>query len=150
MIPPTTVFSVETPQPSRALRVGLWAAQIFLAVGFAASGAVKATQPIDMLVQGMQMRWVSAVPEALVRLIGVAELLGAAGLLLPSLTRIRPRLTPAAAVALALLMVLAAGFHASRQEAFMVPVNVLLGGLAVFVAWGRLTRAPLPARDIHG
>lgn len=76
--------------------------------------------------------------------------LGAAtsGMVLPSVTRIRPRirpvLTPLAGVAI--VMVLAGGMHAVRGELQMVPINVLLGGLAVFVAWGRFKKAPIEPR----
>jgi len=144
MIPSTAEF--EAPRPPKALRYSLWAVQIFLALGFAASGAAKATQPIDVLVRQMQMLWVPAVPVWLVRFTGVAELLGAAGLILPAATRIQPRLTALAGAGLVTLTLFAAAFHASRGETFMLPVTFLLSGLAAFVVWGRLSPARIPAR----
>jgi len=61
------------------------------------------------------------VPRALVQAIGIAEILGALGLILPAATGIYPWLTPVAAVALALLMFLAAVFHALRHEKAEAP-----------------------------
>jgi hypothetical protein len=79
-------------------------------------------------------------------LIGVCELLGAIGLVVPAATRVLPALTPVAASALALVMVLAAGTHFSYGEFPVIGVNVVLGGLAAFVAWGRFRRAPIAPR----
>ena len=84
-----------------------------------------------------------AVPVTLARFIGAAEIVGALGLLLPALTRIRPSLTPMAAGGLATIMVLATVVHLVRGEMSLVPVNLVLGGLAVFVWWGRTQKAPI-------
>jgi putative oxidoreductase len=86
------------------------------------------------------------VPRWLVRFIGTSELLGALGLILPAAMRIKPVLTGFAALGLLTIMVLAALFHASRGEFGMLRVNSVLGALAAFVAWGRLKKAPIPAR----
>ena len=83
------------------------------------------------------------VPLALVRFIGISELLGAVGLILPALTKIKPLLTPLAALGLLTIMILAMGFHVSRGEAGTLPFNIVLGGLAAFVAWGRTSKAPI-------
>ncbi len=131
-------------RPRRALRLTLWVAQGLLAAAFAASGLMKLTQPVAVL--AAQMPWVASVPAALVRLIGAAELAGALGLVLPSLTRIRPRLTMLAALGLVAVMGLASAFHLSRGEGVMLPVNLVLAALAAFVAWGRSTAAPIAPR----
>ncbi|MBM4368072.1 MAG: DoxX family protein [Deltaproteobacteria bacterium] len=102
-----------------------------------------ATPVSELLANGMN--WVSYTPEPLVRFIGVSELLGAVGLVVPAATRIQPRLTTWAAGGLVTVMVLAAFTHLTHREAAMVPVNVVLGGLAAFVAWGRSVKAPAPA-----
>jgi putative oxidoreductase len=81
----------------------------------------------------------------LLRSIGLAELAGALGLL-PSLTRIRPNLTPLAALGLIAVMVLAIPFHLSRGEAMMLPMNPILAVLAGIIAWGCTRKAPLQAR----
>ena len=86
-------------------------------------------------------------PAPLVRVIGVCELLGAIGLLLPAATRIRPELTPAAATGLTTVMALAIAFHLYRGDAggrFILPAA--LGLVAAFVAWARFRRAPIVPR----
>jgi len=133
----------STAAPAKGLTIGLWVAQALLALAFGLAGAMKTMTPIAELAQ--KLPWVTDLPN-LVRFIGVSELLGAFGLILPAATRIRPILTPIAAMGLVLVMVLAAGFHVLRGEAQALPVNVALGGLAAFVAWGRLRKAPITPR----
>ena len=137
----TTLAESERGAP---LRAGLWTAQIALAMMFGLAGWMKSTLPIPEL--SSKMAWVSAVPGPLVRFIGAAELAAAAGLLLPALTRILPALTPIAGAGLTVLMVLAGAFHLSRGEAAVVPMNVVLGALAAFVAWGRFGKARIAPR----
>ena len=140
----TTAAYAPAARPRRALHIGLWVVQVLLAGMFLMTGTMKLSQPISAL--GAQMAWVTAVPPALVRFIGAAELAGALGLILPSLTRIRPRLTVLAALGLVVVMVLASGTHLSRGEGGMVPMNLVLAALAAFVAWGRSKAAPIAPR----
>lgn len=126
------------------MKIALWIAQALLALAFLASGAMKLTQPLATL--AASMAWAADVPEMMVRFIGLAEVLGALGLLLPAATRILPRLTPLAATLLAVVMLLASVFHLARGEAMMVPVALVLAALLAFVAWGRAARAPLAPR----
>ena len=70
------------------------------------------------------------------------ELLGGIGLILPAVTHILPWLTVAAAIGLALVMISAAIFHASRREFSIIGFNIVLLLLAAFVVIGRLTLAP--------
>lgn len=140
----TTASTHTAPQSRRALHVTLWAVQILLAIAFGMSGLMKLMQPVADL--AAQMPWVASVPAALVRFIGAAELAGALGLVLPALTRIRPRLTALAALGLVVVMLLATLVHASRGEFGMLPVNLVLGALAAFVAWGRSKAAPIAPR----
>jgi putative oxidoreductase len=137
-------MSLPNEQPSKALHVALWIAQVLLALAFGMAGAMKTTRPIAEL--AAQMAWVGRFSPGVVRFIGTMELLAAVGLLLPSVTRVRPVLTPLAAVGLIAIMVLAAGHHLMHGEAKMVPINAVLGALAAFVAWGRFAKAPIPAR----
>lgn len=123
--------------------IALWAAQMVLAAMFGLAGAMKTFTPMDKLAQ--MLPWVASVP-ALARFIGIAELAGAIGLVAPAATRIAPMLTPMAALGLLVVMVLAAGFHVLRGELHAVPVNVVLGSLAAFVAWGRLRKLPIEPR----
>jgi putative oxidoreductase len=131
-------------RPSKALHVALWVVQGLLGAMFLAVGAMKATQPIAALVD--TLGWPAAVPAALVRVIGVAEFLGGLGLILPAAIRVKPMLTPLAGVGLAMVLVLAAIFHISRGELGALPLPLVLGGLAAFVAWGRAVKAPIAPR----
>jgi hypothetical protein len=106
---------------------------------------MKTTQPIPALA-GM-MVWPGDVPPVLVRFVGIVEILGAAGLILPSLFRILPGLTPLAAAGLSLVQILAMIFHLVRGEAAMAwPLNIVLLALALFILWGRWKRAPIAPR----
>ncbi len=127
------------------MNIALWIVQVGLALAFFMAGAMKVMTPLDEL--AAQMSWVSAVPDFVPRLAGTVEILGAIGLILPSVTRILPRLTPIAAMGLVTVMVLAAGLHISLAEFGMLGPNVVLGALAAFVAWGRLKRHPIVDRS---
>lgn len=107
---------------------------------------MKLTAPIDELAQ--TMTWVTALPVWLVRFIGLVEIAGALGLVLPALTRIQPQLTPLAGAALVLVMLLATVFHIVRGEFGLVLPNIVLMVLAGLVAYGRgklLPISPKPA-----
>jgi putative oxidoreductase len=136
--------AIDTIKPAKALNIFLWVSQALLAAMFVMAGWGKATQPIAQL--AAKMPFAAEVPEALVRFIGLSELAGAVGLLLPALARVRPSLTPLAALGLFTIMALAAVFHAARGEAGAIVVNVVLGGVAAFIAWGRYKKVPIAPR----
>jgi hypothetical protein len=82
-----------------------------------------------------------------IRFIGLCELAGAIGIILPAATRILPFLTPLAALGFVTIQVLAIGFHAIRGETAMSwPINALLLGLSLFVLWGRTRKLPIQPR----
>jgi hypothetical protein len=143
-------IAAETPNlapartGSKTLNVALWGTQLVLAAMFGMAGFMKTTAPMDVLAQ--KLVWPGALPEGLVRFIGTAEFLAAVGLILPAVTRIRPMLTPLAATGLVVVMALAVPFHLSRGELQALAVNIPLGALAAFVAWGRLKKAPILPR----
>ena len=137
----------QQQQRSKALHITLWIAQVILAAMFLMSGFMKLSQPIDQL--SKMLPWAAQVPEALVRFIGVAEVLGAVGLILPSLLRIQPKLTPIAAVGLALVMLFAVIFHISRGETPMIGMNFVLIAIAAFIAWGRFKKAPIAPKSAN-
>jgi putative oxidoreductase len=112
------------------MNLALWVVQGLLALAYLAAGVMKSTQPIAKLGE--------AVPPGLVRFIGVVEILGALGVVLPLATGVLPGLTVAAAIGLAAVQLCAAVFHASRSEFRAIPVNLVLLILALFVAYGRL------------
>jgi uncharacterized membrane protein len=119
------------------VNTALWVIQALVAAAFLLAGALKAFQPLETLTK----RYVSLSPP-LVRFIGVAEILGGLGLILPMLTGIVPALTIAAAVGLVLIMVLAAIYHLRRGEFSRAPTSIVLGILAVVVVYGRLAVVP--------
>lgn len=129
---------------SPVLNVSLWIAQGLMAAAFLMAGATKTLQPPDALVAA-GMGFAAYTPVAVIKFIGISEVLGAIGLILPSALRIQPILTPIAAAALLVVMVLAAGMHAVNGEPG-IPVNVVLGAILGFIAWGRAVGAPLSAR----
>ena len=119
----------------------LWVLQILLALAFFMAGAMKLMTPIAELSQ--MMGWVEASPDWLVRFIGLAEVLGALGLIMPAATRIQPILTPIAAACLTVVMVLALLTHLTRGEYPEMIAPIVLGIMAVFVAYGRFKLAPI-------
>ena len=128
---------------SKGLHIALWVAQGLLATAFFMAGFMKLTMPINELAAN-GMSFVDAFSEGMVRFIGISELIGAIGLLLPALLRIKPILTPIAALGLATVMVLAAIYHITHSEP-PVP-NFILLALASFVAWGRFKKVPIQSK----
>jgi putative oxidoreductase len=124
--------------------VGLWILQALLGALFFMAGYSKVSTPVADL--AAQMSWVNHYSESMVRFIGAAEIAGGIGLVLPTATRVLPVLTPAAAAALAILMGLAAEYHLDHDEASLIGVNIVLGGLALLICWGRLKKAPVEKR----
>ena len=118
------------------MNLALWIMAIVLAAVFAGSGLMKQFVPKDKLVTSGQ-GWAQDFSPTSIRLIGLAEILGAIGLVLPAAVHIAPVLVPLAAIGLILVMVGATVVHARRNEPMNIAVNVVLIALAAFVAWGR-------------
>jgi hypothetical protein len=118
----------------------LWLIQVLLAAAFVFSGGMKLILPVENLAK--RMTWANGYALIGVRFIGLAELLGGIGLLLPPITGVDPWLTPVAAACLGFVMLLAAIFHVARREISKLPPSVVLGVLATFAAYGRLVLAP--------
>ena len=118
------------------MNLALWIVAMVLAAVFTGSGLLKQLVPKDKLAASGQS-WAQDYSQSSIRLIGLAEILGAIGLVLPAAVHIAPILVPLAAVGLALVMVGAIVVHARRKEPMNIAVNVVLIALAVFVAWGR-------------
>lgn len=117
------------------MNIALWVVQVFLAGMFVMAGTMKATRPKEALVKSLP--WVEDFSPAMVRFIGVVEVLGGIGLILPALTGIAPVLTPLAAVGFAVIMILAVIVHVRRREYGGSVFNVVLLALSLFIAWGR-------------
>jgi uncharacterized membrane protein YphA (DoxX/SURF4 family) len=122
------------------MNVVLWILQIVLGVYFFVTGVVHFIVPPGL---PEPMAWMYELPPVLHWLSGLAEILAGLGLVLPGLTRIQPRLTPLAAAGLVLVMLGAAIWHLSRGEYPNIAMNLLLGALAGFVAYGRWRLRPL-------
>lgn len=116
------------------MNVTLWIVQIILAAGFIYSGWMK-TVRIES--SKKTWAWVNNVPKTLVVLIGIAELLGALGLILPWALNIAPVLTPISAIALTAVALLGMLFHIQRKEYREIGVNIFFVVLALIVAIGR-------------
>jgi hypothetical protein len=140
----TTASTRPTAQPSKALNVALWIVQGLLALTFVGTAIWKVATPIPDL--SATMPWMGQVSPSFLYATALFDLLGGLGVLLPSLTRIRPGLTVLGALGCAALMVGAIVFHISRGEAASTPFNFFLVALALFVAWGRRSRAPIAPR----
>ena len=126
------------------MNVALWIVQVLVAAAFIVSGWGKISFPYSQLTA--QIPWGSAVSEPMFRFIGVSEVLGGLGVILPAATRIKPWLTPLAAAGLVLIMVLAMIFHIVRGEFYLLPWNIGFGAPALFVAWGRWKKVPIAPR----
>ena len=120
---------------SRSMNIALWVAQALLAAFFLLAGWNHGLRPVAEVAQ--QAKWAADVPVGLLRFIGFAEIAGAIGVILPWLTGIRPALTSLAAAGLALIMVLAFGFHIMRGETGIIGMHAVVAAIAIFVASGR-------------
>ncbi len=116
------------------MKITLRIAQILTAV-LLLMGAVMKFMPIEKI--SAMMPWTGQVPPILVRLLGLIDLLGALGLVLPDMLHVKPRLTVWAAIGTILLMLCAIFFHISRGESSVIGFNILVAALAIFIAWGR-------------
>lgn len=128
----------------KSLRVVLWVIQGLLALTFVGTGIWKLATPIPAL--AAMIPWAGQVSPGLLYATAVFDALGGLGVLLPSVTRIKPGLTVVAALGCVALQGSAIAFHLSRGEARNTPFNFFLVGLALFVAWGRRTKAPIAPR----
>jgi DoxX-like protein len=112
----------------------LWIVQGLLALLFLFAGGMKLVQPLEVLTEQM------ALPGLFVRFIGVAEVLGALGLILPELLRMRPGLTPLAAAGLVIIMIGATVLTLAGGNIAPALMPLVVGLLAAFVAYGRWPR----------
>jgi uncharacterized membrane protein YphA (DoxX/SURF4 family) len=121
---------------SQNVNTMLWVAQSLLAALFLFSGVMKSTQSEQKLVASGQTG-VEGLPRSLIRFIGISEILGAAGLVLPLLSDVMPVLTPLAAIGLGLIMILAAIVHYRKDEKRTALQNLSILLVCLFVAYGR-------------
>jgi len=115
----------------------LWIVQALLAALFLFAGGMKLVLPLEKLAGPV------ALPGLLVRFIGVVEVLGAVGLILPAALRIKPGLTPLAALGLVVVMTGAVVITLIGGEPVAAVISAVVGLLAAFVAYGRWRLAPI-------
>jgi uncharacterized membrane protein YphA (DoxX/SURF4 family) len=114
----------------------LWIVQILLALLFLFAGVTKLVMPLDA------MKGPVALPGMFMRFLGVVEVLGALGLILPGLLRIRVGLTPLAAAGLVIIMLGATVVTLMGGTIAPALIPLVVGLLAAFVAYGRWQLAP--------
>ncbi|GAA3080486.1 putative membrane protein YphA (DoxX/SURF4 family) [Kribbella aluminosa] len=119
------------------MNVAAWIVSGVLAALFLMSGVMKVPATKAALAANPRMGWAAPFPIGLIKFIGLAEIAGAIGLILPRALNLAPWLTPTAAIGLAAIMLGAIITHARRSEFQSVAVNVVLLALAVFVATQR-------------
>ena len=121
----------NSEKASRKASILLWTIQVLLAALFLFAGGMKLVTPIAAMTQQV------ALPGPFLRFIGLAEVLGALGLILPGLFRIRPALTPLAAGGLVIIMTGAVGVTMATMGAAQTVIPGVVGVLAASVAVGR-------------
>ena len=117
----------------------LWVLQILLALLFLFSGAAKFFTPVDQMTQGMP-DWMSI---SFLHFIGVCEILGGIGLILPGLLHIKPGLTALAAACLTIIVIGATVVTLMAGMYTTAPIPLVTTLLSAFVAYGRWRLAPL-------
>jgi DoxX-like protein len=131
-------------QQGSSVKVGaaLWLVQGLLAILFLFSGTFKLVAPLDMMAAQMPID----LPGWFVRFLGLAEVLGALGLILPGALRIKPRLTPLAACGLICIMTGATVITLAVGGGAMALMPFIVGLLAATVGYGRVRLAPQASR----
>lgn len=122
----------------------LWVLQWLFGIYFIAIGVMHFIVPDGL---PAMMEWMYELDDTLHIVVGIAEILGGIGLIVPSITRIQPQLTVYAAAGLVLVMVGAIVYHAGRGEGPSIATNVIISALLGFVAYGRWKIAPIQPRQ---
>ncbi|HKV01129.1 MAG TPA: DoxX family protein [Ktedonobacteraceae bacterium] len=122
------------------MNIALWIVQALIALVFFVVGFMKAFLPLETLAKPFQ--WVPSFPSAFVRFLGICEMLGAIGMVLPPLAHILPWLAIAAAVGLILTAGGGTVVHLSRREYRVISINLVLIVLSLFIIYGRVALAP--------
>jgi len=133
---------VEVSPKRSTLNIVLWVVQVLLALLFLWAGGIKLVLPLD------QLKGPVALPGLFLRFIGVVEVLGGIGLILPGLLRIRPILTSWAAAGLVIIMIGAVSITVIGGSAGMAVMPLVIGLLSGFVAYGRWRLAPFSRRQV--
>lgn len=133
-------MSSTAAKSSSKLNIVLWIIQILLGLLFIWAGAMKLVLPLEQLKGPIDF------PGWFMRFIGLVEVLGGLGLILPGLLRIKPGLTPLAATGLVIIMIGATVVGIVGGPPALASIPILCGSLAGFIAYGRWKLAPLRGR----
>jgi uncharacterized membrane protein YphA (DoxX/SURF4 family) len=125
------------------MNIALWIAQALLAAIFLFAGGMKLVLPIEEMTKQMPI----PLPGWFLRFTGIVEVLGAIGVILPWLLRIRPGLTPLAAAGLVIVMIGATAYTLAAGDFASAPIPLVVGILAAFVAYGRWRLTPPSSRS---
>jgi uncharacterized membrane protein YphA (DoxX/SURF4 family) len=125
------------------MNIALWIAQALLAAIFLFAGGMKLIIPIEEMTKQMPI----PLPGWFLRFTGIVEVLGAIGVILPWLLRIRPALTPLAATGLVIVMIGATVYTLAAGDFASAPIPLVVGILAAFVAYGRWRLTPPSTRS---
>ena len=123
------------------MNIVLWIIQVLLALLFLFAGVMKLVLPIEEMTKQMPL------PGLFLRFIGVCEVLGGLGLILPGLLRIQTALTPLAAAGLVIIMIGATALTLKSGQVAPALFSLVVGLLAAFVAYGRWRLAPHRSRQ---
>ena len=123
------------------MNLALWIVQTLLALIFLWAGGIKLVLPIEEMTKQMPL------PGLFLRFIALCEVLGAIGVILPGLLRIRPGLTPLAAAGLVIIMIGATVLSLMTGDIATALIPLVVGILAAFVAYGRWRLAPLSTKS---
>jgi len=129
-------MTVATSASHRKRNVALWIIQGLLAALFLFSGVTKLILPIEEMTRQI------ALPGQFLRFIGVCEILGALGLILPGIFRVRTGLTPVAAAALVIIMIGATVVNLMAGQRVAALITLVVGLLLAFVAYNRSKMLP--------
>jgi uncharacterized membrane protein YphA (DoxX/SURF4 family) len=124
------------------MNIALWIIQVLLALLFLFAGGTKLVLPIEVLTSMGSPNQVH-LPALLIRFIGVCEVLGALGLMLPGLFRKRTNLTPLAAAGLVIIMIGATVLTIIGDGIALAMLPLIVGLLCALVAYGRGRLRPL-------
>jgi len=133
--------TLESPASRPTMTYALWIVQALLALLFVFAGGMKLVLPLEKMTGPVDL------PGWLLRFVGVCEVLGGVGLILPSVLRIRPGLTPLAACGLVIIMIGAITITLSAGLIGPALTSLIVGLLATFVAYGRWRLAPIGGSD---
>lgn len=129
---------------NKGLNIGLWVAQALVGALMLMGGFMKLTTPIAEL--SKMMAWTGDFPEMIVRGLALLDIAGGVGIILPSLLKIKPNLTPLSAICIVFLMVAAITMHVSRGEVSVIGFNFVMIAMAGFVYWGRTKKVQILAK----